>query len=282
MVVDHLADEYNYLSMNVISIAKFFSPAKIIFSVLMLSSNLAFSQVSKPDIVTDRPDQTEAPALVPQGGLQVETGFAFEKDKAANIESTNYTYNTTLIKYGVNQNLELRLITEYLGEKQDISETSASSIEGISPLALGIKVKIADEKGAWPQTAMIGHINVKTGSKVFRPNYTAADFRFTFAHTLSDKFSLSYNIGAEWNGETPEATFLYTLALGYSITDKCGMFVESYSFFTEESSPDHRFDGGLTYKITNVVQADISGGLGLNEKAPDYFLSAGLSFRLFK
>ena len=112
--------------------------------------------------------------------------------------------------------------------------------------------------------------------------YTAADFRFTFAHTLSEQFSLSYNLGAEWNGETPEAAFLYTLSLGYSITDRLGAYIESYSFFPEDTKADHRMDAGLTFKITPVVQWDISAGLALNDIAPDSFIGTGISFRLLK
>lgn len=266
--------------MNVNSIANTKALSAFLFVIV---SHFCFGQSGKPDIVTDRPDQTEAPVLVPKGGLQVETGFMMEKDDNLILKSTNYTYNTTLIKYGINENFELRFITEYLDEKTfDRVESTEQSLKGISPIALGVKIKIAEERGIWPQAALIGHVNMRTGSEAFKPQYTAADFRFTFAHTLSDKFSLSYNAGAEWDGESPEASFLYTLSLGYAATDKLGMFIETYSFFPEGEKPDHRFDGGLTYKITNVVQADLSAGLGLNEKAPDYFLSAGLSFRLFK
>jgi len=256
---------------------------KIITSIVLISGFLmAKAQTEKPEIVTDRPDQTEAPVLVPRGGLQVETGFIFEKDREQDVDVTNFAYNTTLIKYGVNEFFELRLITEFLGANAKIAENPASKINGFSPLALGVKIKLADEKGFWPQAAFIGHINLKTGSEEFAPNYTAADFRFTFAHTLSEKFALSYNLGAEWDGETPDAAFLYTLSLGYLITDRLGVFVEGYSFFPEEGKADNRIDAGFTYKFSPVVQWDISGGVGLSSNAPDSFLSTGISFRLFK
>jgi len=99
---------------------------------------------------------------------------------------------------------------------------------------------------------------------------------------LSDRWSLSYNLGAKWNGESPEAIFLYTLSLGYSFTNKFAAFLESYSFFPEETKADNRFDGGFTYKITPVIQFDVSGGMGLSDNAPDYFLSTGASVRMFK
>lgn len=249
-------------------------------AVLFATLIPAMSQ-QKPEIVTDRPDQTEAPALVPVGGLQIETGFVYENDVNESVTIKNFTYNTTLVKYGVNEHFELRLITEYLGEKTEINEEIANE-EGFSPFAVGVKIRLADEKGYWPQTALIGHINLKSGSTEFEPTYTAADFRFTLAHTLSDRFSLSYNLGAEWNGETPEAAFLYTLSLGYAITDRLGAYIESYSFFPEESKADNRFDAGLTFKFSPVIQWDLSGGLGLSKNAPDYFIGTGLSARMFK
>ena len=43
-------------------------------------TTFASAQDKKADLVTDRPDQTEAPVLVPQGALQVETGFQIETD----------------------------------------------------------------------------------------------------------------------------------------------------------------------------------------------------------
>jgi len=254
----------------------------ILLVILFVMTYAVSAQTQKPEIVTDRPDQTEAPSLVPTGGLQVETGFIYEKDRAAELNSTNLTYNTTLIKYGINEHIELRFISEYLGETVKQSEDQLTKVKGFSPLALGVKMKIAEENGIWPQAAFIGHINLKTGSEAFAPSYTAADFRFTFAHTLSDKFSLSYNLGAEWDGETPDATFLYTLSLGYVVSDRAGLFVEGYSFFPENAKADNRVDAGFTYKFTPVVQWDISAGLGLSDNAPDYFLSTGISFRAFK
>ena len=158
----------------------------LLLSIIVLNAAAAFAQSTKPEIVTDRPDQTESPSLVPKGGLQVELGAAIENDKVENIKVTNYTYTTALIKYGINENFELRLINEYLGSRTKLNESNVTLTNGISPLALGVKIKIAEEKGFWPQTSFIGHINLKSGSSEFAPHYTAADFRFTFAHTLSE------------------------------------------------------------------------------------------------
>ena len=251
-------------------------------SIILLFATFATAiGQQKPEIVTDRPDQTEASTLVPKGGLQIETGFVYEKDVNESITTKNITYATSLFKYGVNDYFELRLITEFLGSETQVDKETAS-VQGFGPLAVGVKIKLADEKGFWPQAALIGHLNLKSGAAQFEPEYTAGDFRFTLAHTLSDRLSLSYNIGAEWDGESPAAAFLYTLSLGYPVTERVGAYIECYSFFPEEGKADNRFDGGLTFKFSPVVQWDISGGIGLSKNAPDYFLSTGLSARLFK
>jgi hypothetical protein len=252
--------------------------ATTVFATLLTHT---FAQ-ERPEIVTDRPDQTEAPSLVPRGGLQVETGFVYEKDKDRNVTVTNFTYNSTLLKYGINENFELRFISEYLGTRTKVDETRTSKTNGFSPIAVGVKIRLADEKGLWPQASLIGHLTLKSGSKEFQPDYTAGDFRFTFAHTLSKRFALSYNVGAEWDGETPQAFFLYTLSLGYLITDNFGLFIETYSFFPEHQKADNRFDAGVTYKFSPVIQWDLSAGIGLSSNAPDSFVGTGLSVRMFK
>ena len=98
-------------------------------------------------------------------------------------------------------------------------------------------------------------------------------------HTLSERFTLAYNVGAEWDGETPSTTFIYTLTSGYSITRKLGVYVEFYGFAPQQQATDHRFDGGFTFLINQNIMVDVSGGFGLTENAPANYLSLGFSYR---
>ena len=99
-------------------------------------------------------------------------------------------------------------------------------------------------------------------------------------HTLSDKISLGYNLGAEWDGETPEPTFIYTLTSGFALSEKTGFFIELYGFAPQQDKAEHRFDGGFTYLVTNDLMLDASAGFGITDNAPDYFTAIGFSFRL--
>jgi len=142
-------------------------------------------------------------------------------------------------------------------------------------------VNLVHEKGILPTTSFIGHLTIpRLASENFQATYFAPAFRFTMQHTLSEKFALAYNLGAEWDGESPEPIFIYTLTTGYSISEKFGAYVEAYGFVPQISMSDHRFDGGLNYLFRPNILFDISGGVGLTENAPDYYAALGFSFRL--
>ena len=227
---------------------------------------------AQTSIQTDRPDQTETPFTVPSGYFQAENGFSYE-----NILKgfTSVAHPSVLWKYGVSKNFEFRLITELVSEKEN-----AKTIIGFSPVLVGFKVNISEEKGFLPMTSFIGHIAIpKLASPDFKASYYAPSFRFTMQHTLSNRISLGYNLGAEWDGETPEPKFIYTLTTGFSLTDKLGSYIEMYGFVPQKNTADHLIDGGFTYLISNNIMIDISGGFGITDNAPKNYGAIGFSYR---
>jgi hypothetical protein len=264
---------------------------KILVQIFLATGFLqAYSQENAPPaatlpaIATDRPDQTETASLVPKGCFQVETGFAIEKDKGRigsfTVENTNTTYNTTLFRYAVADNFEFRLITEFNEELVKVAGAE-DEVKGMSPIAIGSKIAICEEKGIRPKISLNTHIALPYfGHEDFRPENITPDFRFLFQHTLSDRLAFAYNLGIEW--ENAVASGAYTASLAIALADKVGMFVEAYGFLPEKQVADHRMDAGFTFLPLNNLQFDLSGGFGLNEIAPDYFVSCGVSFRLPK
>lgn len=242
---------------------------KYLFFILLFS-NLTQAQET---IQTDRPDQTETPAIVPKNKLQIETGFSYEKENT-DISSSNLP--TILIKYGVNDVLEIRVITGF--EKQKDKNTRQSGF----PLTLiGFKTKLVEEKGIQPKTSFIAHIGLpNVASTPFKTNTIAPQFRFTMQHTLTKKVSLGYNFGAEWDGILPSPTYLYTISSGFAISEKMGSYIEMFGFAPEDQKAYHSLDGGFTYLITNNFMLDLSSGIGITKNAPKYYLSIGFSFRI--
>lgn len=243
--------------------------ALALFCFSFLSKN---SLAQLDPIQLDRPDQTECPFIVPQGYIQAENGLTYENVDGS---TTNILYPTTLWKYGLNKNAELRIITELTSKKGE-----QTTINGLAPITIGFKAKICDEKGIIPLTSFIGHLTSSNwGSKKLHTDYFAPSFRFVMQHTLSDKSSLSYNLGARWDGTSAQETYLYTLTTGYSLTDKLGSYIELYGFIPNGGQADHRCDGGFTYLINNDIMLDISGGLGITKNSPSNYIAFGFSYR---
>ena len=236
-----------------------------------------------PDLVTDRPDATEAPTVVPVGSLQVETGAFTTSFEDNGIKEEVFTYNTTLLRYGILDNLELRIGWNFEEVQTTINGMESNDVaSGLSPLLFGAKVAISEEKGWFPEIGLIGHIFLPfTASSDFKPEFTAADFRFSFNHTLSERSGIAYNLGGQLGGESAEFAYIYTLAYGYSITDKLGAYVEVYGDLPEDSSANHFWDAGLTYAIAPLIQLDATVGQSITE-GQDILLSAGVSFRIDK
>src|SRR5690606_26159678 len=117
----------------------FWRMRKIIFIFLLtIYSNLK----AQESIQTDRPDQTESTSITPTNFLQIETGLFFEKNSD---QSTNYSHPTVLWKYGINENFELRMVTEFNSENFENKK-----MIGIAPLTFGFKAKLLKENKIIP------------------------------------------------------------------------------------------------------------------------------------
>ncbi len=234
-----------------------------------------------PELITDRPDATEAASVVPKGYLQIETGGFYTTYEENGWKEEVLGYNTTLLRFGLLSRLELRLGWNFEETQTSINGVDLPNIQsGFSPLLAGVKVAVAEEKGALPQIGLIGHLYLPfTAGSDYRPETTGVDFRFAMAHTLSERSSLGYNLGAQWGNDSPEAAYIYTLSYGYSITDRLDCYAEVYGNFPEDNKAQHLWDAGLTYLLMSNLQFDATVGTSFTE-GQDLLLSAGASYRI--
>ena len=97
---------------------------KNLFIILLLS---IFNSVFSQNIITDRPDQTESPNTLNKGNLQIESGYLSLKDRETNSKITQSLIPTNLFRYGLNNNIELRLLTQF--ENQEFDNVKISGIQ---------------------------------------------------------------------------------------------------------------------------------------------------------
>lgn len=256
---------------------------KLALTACVLLSLHSYAQEEVPEMITDRPDATESPNVVPKGFLQLETGGFYESFEENSSKTETIGYNTSLFRYGILSNFELRVGFNFEETRFSLNGVENDNVaSGFSPLLFGFKAHISEEKGWMPEFGILGHLYLPfTAGSDFKPETTGVDFRLSFAHTLSEKSSLAYNIGAQLGNDSPELAYLYTLSYAYSILENFGFYAEIYGDLPENSSANHFWDAGLTYNLKTNVQLDATVGKSITD-GQDLLLSAGISIRIPK
>lgn len=231
-------------------------------------------------INTDRPDLTESSRAVPHKSLQIETGFLMDvinPESSDKFKTTIYSFPTPLIRWGLFKGIELRLFNTLISTKNEDPTLSLNDRKsfGVGNLTVGTKIDLATEKGLRPEMAILVHFNFPTGGHKISPDRFVFNSSLSFSNTLSEKFSVGYNLGWFNGDENKNGNGFYTLAIGYSISQKFGMYVEAYGFFPNLNSATISLDGGFTYLLKPHMQFDISAGKGITFDT--YFISFGFS-----
>ena len=214
-------------------------------------------------IVAERPGFTNPPQTMAKKQFQIESGFYYEADKIKNtdIKIDNFLYPTTLLRYGLMKNIELRLEIDYAGISTSTSSPSSKVSEnGLNPVILGAKFYLCEQKKARPEAAFVFGLTLPyIGKQDFRPKYPAPMLAFYFQNTLNKKWSIGYNAGMQWNGNDAVPFSFITFSPTYNISKKVAGSLELYSYFSDTQIPDFRFDAGLAYIPIPNLQLDIYG-----------------------
>ncbi len=242
----------------------------------------------KPELVTDRPDQTESSVVVPPGYVQIETGWSLSRNQEGGIRTNTHAFPGTLFRIGALDRMELRL--DYNGSLWEQTQEAGQStnLSGSGDMGIGAKLYFWEEQGWVPEAALLATVSLPVGKDQLSSGRADPSFRVSLSHTLSDRFSFGYNLGATWES-TLEGTsdrdtlslFNYTAVLGMGLSDRAGLFAEVFGDipFNAKGGPRHSFDGGLTYLIRDNLQIDGAAGVGLSDSADDWFVGLGITAR---
>ncbi|MDQ7052465.1 MAG: transporter [candidate division KSB1 bacterium] len=191
---------------------------------LLLPVGTGMAQPEPPSISTDRPDQSESPFIVPKRHFQIETGFMYTRATAAGLSA--YDLATTLLRYGLSPRWEVRIGVAYRMESvKGAGKTGITA--GLSGLIIGSKIHLWHETGRLPATAAVISLNLPAGNDAFSPSKMLPKLLLAMSHTLSDRFSLSYNLAVEQDEPRGLSRF-FSMSLGMGLTPHAGAFVELY------------------------------------------------------
>lgn len=251
----------------------------IVCSICLLFISNTFSQTNL-ELITDRPDKTESASVVPQGTLQIETGFEYTSDNVTDgVEINSLSIASTLFRYGLFKNFELRMGGGYLSQKIELN-SSGSTEKGVADLMLGAKYEFINDHHSIPDIAIMVHFFLAAGAEAFKPTKTEPQVILSLAKGIDESLDLGINLGGKYSSEEDNLFYFYTLAAGFGITEKLGSFIEIYSEILSNFSPLIMAGTGFTYLLLPNLQLDISGGNGLFNNSKVWYFGAGISARL--
>ena len=128
-----------------------------------------------------------------------------------------------------------------------------------------------------PAIGIQSRVLLKMSSNEYQREETGLKNILATANKLSDKFSFATNWILLYPGGNNELRTQYVVNLSYSISDKLGIFGESYGNLGNNSSTN--FDGGISYLLNKDIQVDLSGGIQETKADSDYFIDFGFSWR---
>ena len=236
--------------------------SRVIFLLLIsLFSIRLYSQ----DIVTDRPDQTESATSIPKGAFQLESGILIRHNGE---ELREILAPSNLFRYGLLENLELRVNHEYIQLKygsKNISQT------GIGDLQAGFKYQFFNNSGT--ELAILSHLSFPSGTAgTFSAGQYGTINRLLIAHEINERIGLGCNLGYDY---FDHGVFAYTLALGFRLTERVGYYLEAFGDISDGMHSSN-MDTGFTYLLNDTLQLDFSFGTGINVDMN--FLSMGISW----
>jgi hypothetical protein len=225
-------------------------------------------------IRADRPGFSTNPRTVPRGRLQIEAGYQFSRDEGVD----RHTLPLLLIRAGLARKLELRVSWD----GSSWTDASGRFEPEAGDMALGLKAHLVEQGRLLPALGLLGSLSLPTGSGDSTSDGVDPTGGLLWDYELAAGPVLFGTLLMSSVTDDDERFFEAANALGVSIpvNDRFGVFLEYFgSYRTGGGGTAHNLDGGLTYLPADNLQLDIHGGVGLNGRADDCFLGAGLAFR---
>lgn len=238
---------------------------------LILHGLTAVAQDQLNELTVDRPGIAEAPFTVAPRTFQLETGFDYYKRTSGEI----YFLPVSLFRTGLSENTELRISI-----KNIVDNTTTQKLKGFSPLTVGIKTHIIEQRSWIPETDILVDLIIPLGSSDLQPAYLGHDILLLFQNDLSAKTAINYNIGLIWDGFSDDELFTASFCFNYLPSNKVGLFIEYFDFLRYKGTKEHGIDGGFTFLLHRMIQADFSAGISWVSGDANHFISSGISFRI--
>ena len=212
----------------------------------------------------NRPGQADPPTVLAPGVAHIEGGLTFERQTEGNPDTDTLTVPELELRLGVQERFELQLFADgFVQEWRD----GDGNHSGMSDLELDTRVRLWEQAGWRPATAVDFGLSFPTGSGFATSDGFDPEGEILYAWDFATRWNLNgnFDFASETQGEDDSSRhfiFRPELALGLSISERLGTFVEYYGVIEEDAADQHSIDGGFTFLVNEDLQLDVSAGAG--------------------
>lgn len=254
-------------------------------AALLLAAHAA--QADPDDAISpDRPGFANAPDVVGKGRVQLETSVQWDRERHDD-EHERTVSTPTLLRFGVSDKVELRLETDGRDIVHDVDPATGerTTTVGYADTSLGVKWRLAEQQGARPSLALLGEVELPSGSRDLRGRGARPAVYLPAGWDLDRGWSVQFEPGVAMENDERGARYRYgfmALTLAKELTERWQGFAEVAA--PQIASRGHggtqaAVDGGFTYRVSKDCQLDLSVVHGLDHQTPDLSVAFGLSMR---
>ena len=261
-------------------------------TIVLSGAALAGAAHAQQPLVADRPDFTEATSTVGRGVFQFELGYTFGVDDTNGVTTRAHSYGEPLLRVGfLDDQLEFR-VGAGAATLSTESHGRAATDSGLEDLYLGVKLALTEQRGGFPATAILPQMTLATGGEAFSAGRSLPGVNFLYSWNLTETVSLAGSTqvnAAVGDASQDYAEWAQSLSCGVALGERAGLYGEWYAFIPAgldvpaghaPARTDHYLNSGFTWLANDDLQWDVRAGFGLNDRAEDLYVGAGVVFRI--
>lgn len=240
---------------------------------------------------TDRDSFTPATSTAGRRRLIAEAAYSFIDNRRF---KETHSVPELILRYGVNDRVELRLGWNYEVGGEGAEVTGAEAGEGESArlgrlvrettLSYGVKIGVTEQRGWVPRSAIILQGLTPTGGSAGTSTATQLVAAYAAGWELPNRWrfdaAIRYGTGSEQGDRF--GTWSPSAVLRVPVGERWAVHGEYFGLFTTgraTNSTQHFFSPGVHCLVTPGLEVGVRLGWGLNDQSPRFFSNVGLGWR---
>ena len=243
-------------------------------SRLLLAASSSCMLIAAPaqeadPISAERPGFSSSPLTLARSTWQLEVGYQFTRDRDG-VDIDDHTLPLMLLRIGLADRLEMQV--NWAGVSW--TDLNGRTIHGANDASIGVKWQLTDRDVSTPIGVFAG-LSLPVGADEFTSDDVDPTFGLFWSHSgVADFF------GTVLISHSDDDTVVdNAVGVSFSLDGTKGAYLEYVGRSAEGNGPEHAVNGGMTFLANENLQLDLQGGLGLNDRAADFFVGFGLAHR---